>query len=515
MSEKEKAQKAHADRVAIVAQSVQRFYQEKVPFRIYHGSSNSTRATSRQAVVDISSLKHVIHVDQSKKTVLVEPGVPMDALVKHLLRFGLMPAVVPEFPGITAGGAFAGTAAESSSFRYGYFDRTVHFVEMVLGNGDVVDASATENADLFFGSAGSLGTLGITTQLEIQLVECGQYVQVSYVPVSSHAEALDHFSKVGSDVDFIDGLMFSSRHGIVVQGRLVTSQSNKKNCPVVRFTRARDPWFFTHAHAKLRCQPASPPSHRCLTCHWTSQSRVYRQRSTVMTELVPVADFLFRYERGVFWMACYGWAPRFWNRITRFLLDPVFHSRFQYRVVHVVGGTPHIIQDLAIPAQRAGAFVSYLEDEMKIYPLWLCPIKHDARALMHTFAASSSSSSSDQTSSLVNVGVWGSPNYGADYLSGDNFDAFVDQNRALEAMVRHVGGLKWLYACNYYAESEFWSLYDVPRYEALRAKWMADRLPNLWDKVKKSRQDVKVVTLGTLVKAFVVAGLGMDRLQVR
>lgn len=153
----------------------------------------------------------------------------MDELVRRLLRHKLMPAVVPEFPGITAGGAFAGTAAESSSFRYGYFDKTVTSVEMVLGNGDVVHASPVENADLFFGSAGALGTLGITTQVEVQLVACGRFIEVTYTPVTSYAEALRLFEKVGEDVGFVDGIMFSSRHGVVVEGRVV-EKSAIKNC---------------------------------------------------------------------------------------------------------------------------------------------------------------------------------------------------------------------------------------------------------------------------------------------
>jgi FAD/FMN-containing dehydrogenase len=98
--------------------------------------------------VDISGLNHVIAVDANKKTALVEPGVAMDELIEHLLPYSLMPAVVPEFPGITAGGVSAGTAAESSSFRYGYFDKTVSNVEMILGNRDIVHASPTENSDL-------------------------------------------------------------------------------------------------------------------------------------------------------------------------------------------------------------------------------------------------------------------------------------------------------------------------------------------------------------------------------
>jgi delta24-sterol reductase len=498
------AAEAHAVRVANISRSVKTFYEKRVPFRIYHGSSNSTRAVARQEIVDISKLNNVILIDEAKKTALVEPGIAMDELVKQLLPLNLMPAVVPEFPGITAGGAFAGTAAESSSFRFGYFDNTVNNVEMILGNGDVVQASPTENADLFFGSAGALGTLSITTQLEIQLIACGKYVEVTYIPVSSHAAALELFAQAGADIDFIDGIMFSLHHGVVVVGRLSSTAS--KSAPVVQFTRARDPWFFTHAHRKLRCTPAAG-THRCLTCHWTSRSRTYAQTSATLLERVPIADFIFRYERGVFWMAAYGWAPKLWNRATRFFLDPMWHTRFQYCVLHVVGGTPHIIQDLAIPAHRAEALLTYLHDAFKIYPLWLCPIKHDARPPMHTALTATG-----PTSALVNIGVWGSPNYGADFLRAETFDAFVASNRAIERKVAEVGGLKWLYACNYYEEDEFWSVYDRDKYQRLRNEWMADRLPDLWQKVRRSRQDLKEVTLGGFMKGLVYAGLGVDKL---
>ncbi|KAF1841417.1 FAD-binding domain-containing protein [Cucurbitaria berberidis CBS 394.84] len=504
MSKHSAASKAHADRVATISQTVKSFYDQKIPFRIFHGSSNSTRVAARQPIIDISKLNHVIAIDATRKIALVEPGIAMDELVKSLLAHKLLPAVVPEFPGITAGGAFAGTAAESSSFRYGYFDQTVSEVEMILGNGEVVRASPGDNSDLFFGSAGAMGTLGITTQLEIQLISCERFVEVTYRPVASQDEALRHFKRVGNEVDFTDAIMFSNRHGVVVEGKLVKEGDNKS--PITRFTRARDPWYFTHVHKKIRCAPASD-DYCCLTCHWTKKSRVYRQDNSTMTELVPVEDYVFRYERGVFWMAAYGWAPNLWNRCTRFFLDPLWHTRFQYRVVHLVGGTPHIIQDLAIPEQNAEGFLQYLHDDFKIYPLWLCPIKHDSRPPMHT-----AQTNTDPTRNLVNIGVWGSPNYGSDFLRAETFDQFINYNRKIEEKVAEVGGLKWLYACNYYHESEFWKIYDKDEYDQLRLKWKAERLPNVWEKVKRSQQDLKQVTLDQVLKAFLYAGLGIDRL---
>ncbi|ENI08504.1 hypothetical protein COCC4DRAFT_37225, partial [Bipolaris maydis ATCC 48331] len=74
-------------------------------------------------------------MERHTKTALIEPNVPMDVLVQETMKAGLLPPVVMEFPGITVGGGFVGTAGESSSFKYGFFDRTVLSAEVVLADG--------------------------------------------------------------------------------------------------------------------------------------------------------------------------------------------------------------------------------------------------------------------------------------------------------------------------------------------------------------------------------------------
>src|SRR5271155_3046800 len=151
----------HKEALTKISRRVQWFYERKQPFRIYHGSTNSTRQPqyTRQNVIDTSPLSNTIKVDEQTRTALVEPNVPMDRLVQETIKHGLIPPVVMEFPGITVGGGFAGTSGESSSFKHGFFDRTLNYVEIVLANGDVVTCSDTERPDLFRGAAGAVGTL--------------------------------------------------------------------------------------------------------------------------------------------------------------------------------------------------------------------------------------------------------------------------------------------------------------------------------------------------------------------
>ena len=266
----------------------------------------------------------------------------MSTLVRATLVAGYLPLVVPEFPGITAGGAFSGTAAESSSFRHGYFDESVAWIEIVLADGRVLRASAKENEELFYGAAGACGTLGVVTCLGVKLVEVGErkWVEVEYRGVHSFREALGVLDEIGKDaergksddeggaggVDFLDAVMFARDMGVVVTGRLsdgsdritsrgefnvtdgddARSQSSAQpkqpsTLPIQRFSRWQDPWFYHHAHGQV----SHKRNTHCPTCEFVPAGDPGEKSNRI--ELVPIYDYIFRYDRGCFWMGSYGW----------------------------------------------------------------------------------------------------------------------------------------------------------------------------------------------------------------
>ena len=104
--------RTHEQLVSLLASQIHGFYEQEKPFRIYHGSTNSTRTLEfkRSEMIDISQLDHVLSVDSDSRTAWVEPNVPMDKLVAATLKLGLIPEVVMEFPGITVGGGHHGRA---------------------------------------------------------------------------------------------------------------------------------------------------------------------------------------------------------------------------------------------------------------------------------------------------------------------------------------------------------------------------------------------------------------------
>lgn len=447
----------HAKEVKTLSDQVKLFYDRKQCFRIYHGSTNSTRLSQHRPgeIINTSNLSNVLRVDVERKTVLVEPNVPMDELVRATLAYGLLPPVVMEFPGITAGGGFSGTSGESSSFRYGFFENTVVWIEMVLANGVIVTASPDERPDLFYGAASSFGTLGITTLLEIQLVNAKPYVELTYHRISSMAEAISKIEEATNDpsTNYIDGIFYTKDFGVICSGRLVDSPA--PDLPCQKFTRAKDPWFYLHAKKMVISR-------------------------NITTEVVPIVDYLFRYDRGGFWVGMYAFkyfiTP--FNRITRWILDKYMRTRIMYHALHQSGlAKRYIVQDVGVPYHNADKFFEFLEESFSFYPLWLCPLRQPKRSPETSFSLCAQKRP-EAPEMLLNFGVWGPGPTDSDPGS------FVAANRKLEGKVQALGGKKCLYAHAYYTEEEFWEIYDREQYEALRAKYHATYLPSIYDKVK-------------------------------
>ncbi|KAI8948282.1 FAD binding domain protein [Xylaria longipes] len=448
---------AHNQAVSSVSKRLQEFYARREAFRVYHGSTNSTRAVHKDGnkIIDTSRLDHVLAVDKIKKTALVEPNVSMDKLVTAALENGLVPLVVMEFPGITVGGGFSGSAGESSSGRHGPFDSTVNSIEIVIPNGDVVRASKTEKPDLFWGAASAFGTVGIITLLEVQLQDATQYVKLTHYPVRNFSEASQKLQEQVADmsVEFVDGIVFSPSKIVICAGSLVdTLPSGAKPR---RYLGRKDPWFYLDVQKRAK------------------------NSSSAIIDYVPLVDYLFRWDRGGFWVARYAYryflTP--FNRITRYSLDTFMHARVMYHALHKSGlSDTYIIQDVGVPFDAVEAFYEWLHEALHIYPLWLCPIRvrrysPDAAHGLHADFADART-----PEVMLNFGVWGP--------GPRDYDALVRLNRRIEHKVHELGGNKTLYAQAYYTEDEFWKSYNKPAYDAVRTKYHADHLPSVYDKVK-------------------------------
>ncbi|KAF5710921.1 24-dehydrocholesterol reductase [Fusarium mundagurra] len=476
--------------VGNIAAKIRDFYKLRQPYRVFHGSSSTTRSRhgSHTNVIDISMLSQVISVDTTQRTCLVEPNVPMDRLIEATIPYGLIPPVVMEFPGITAGGGFAGTSGESSSFRHGFFNETVDFVEMILGNGDIIRASREEHEDLFHGAAGAAGTLGMTTLIQVRLVKAKQFVKTTYHRVDSVTSGIATTKQCCEKVyvDYVDGILYSNDHGVVITGELTNTKP--ADYPIKTFSNAGDPWFYLHVKHQAESLPPL----------------------AAVTEYIPLGEYLFRYDRAAFWVGRQGYTyfkivP--FNRFFRWLLDDYSHTRTLYHALHASRiSNQFVVQDLALPYDTAEAFIDWVESELGIWPLWLCPLKGCRTPSFHPVTKDSSDidAGSNTSQPMLNIGVWG--------WGPSEPEKFKAKNQALERKLVELGGRKWLYAHTYYTEEHFWEMYDRPWYQRLRERYFATTLPSIYDKVKTrdldaSGKDDKGWGLGALLNKWPIGGI--------
>ncbi|KAF1841437.1 FAD-binding domain-containing protein [Cucurbitaria berberidis CBS 394.84] len=458
----------HDDIVRELAQKVAEYHASHIPFRINHGSTNSTRRRDPSVPqLNIAHLNHILDIDTTANTVLVEPNVPLDALVLKTLKKQLVPLVVMEFPGITVGGGFSGASGESTGWKEGLFDCTVQEIEIILGNGKIMHAiKGGENSDLFNSARCSLGTMGVVTLLKVQLTQAQGAVRLSYQHTSSTEDTINRLAELcnheNTGFDFIEGLQYNENEGVIILGQHVcATAATVKDLPRQRFDRAIDPWFYMHARG-------------------TTDSHI---------EIVPIQSYLFRHNRGAFWsgevfLKYYG-LPN--TRFVRWLFDPIMTARAIYKAMLAADSADGaIIQDLLLPVDTSNAFTEYVAEELKIWPLWICPIRKKAAdgnvwgwPFYQTRKQTTVGDPSIRGELILNFGVWGPT---------DPTPSVVRKtNRDLEQKLRELRGMKVPYAANFYTEQEFWDLYDYKEYERLRKKWHAEALPDMYDKVRRKQ----------------------------
>jgi delta24-sterol reductase len=411
---------------------------------IHHGRTGHTlRAFTYKAQrpsLDFSQFNACVSVDVDKQVAYVEPGMRMDTFVDHVLSLGLRPKVVPEFKAITVGGAIQGLAGESSSFQYGFFHHACLAYEVLLGQGEVVVASPTENADLFFALPGSYGSLGVITLVTISLLPAKPYVLLQYQKTSAHAPC-----SWQPQTDYRDAMITDDQTAIVVNG--YERDQRESGVPLHRARHWFSPWYYSHVLASL-------------------------QRKTAYAEIMPVRDYFFRYDRGAFWMVNLKLSHTLLNRVLwgaqltsermyqRTLTKTPLHTRERHKVV----------QDIMVPQARLASTLQYLQQHIEIYPLWILPM-HNPCVEEELFAFPANGQP------YVNIGVYGIPTQ-----SGD----LIERQIALDQYLAGIQGRRVLHAQSYCSRALFWQIYDEARYNRLRHTYHAQgRFIDIYEKVSE------------------------------
>jgi FAD/FMN-containing dehydrogenase len=388
--------------------------------------------------VDVDGLRHILSIDTEKCLATVEGQVTMGELCRATLAHGLLPRVVPEFRSFTVAGLINGEGLQSSSHRFGVFTHNLAAVELLLGNGEVVTASAAGHAELFDSIASSLGTLGIVTAAVIKLMPAQPYVRSSYRHFRRLDEYLAALEQAVERSTFLEGLVFGPHAYTIVESDLVPDPAG---LPVFRPDAEGAPYYYQHVRRARR------------------------------PDVLDTLSYLHRSERGMWWAVehAVGFPLLTGTRWGRRLVDRevagVFAAHgFRDRSLSVMERERCLVnQDMGVRRERLGEGIRWVQQNLGVYPIWNCPIKLPARD-QERFG----------TTHLVDIGIYGEPSV-SDYRH-------ISAMRALQRFV----DLPSIWGVCYLTRDELRAAGTIgfEAYDKLRARYGADcAFPHIFEKV--------------------------------
>jgi len=431
------------------------------------------------AMVEMDTLMQEIYRQQQAKH-----SVPTDTF-KQIQLDGwfetlYVPAVVPEFRGLSVAGLVAGAGLESSSFRFGGFaegSQVIH-MEGITPQGKPWSCDSGDS-DARRAVLGTLGSCLYTTRITLQLVPAWPLVKSSgqsSCKTSSYKTPMVELKirrvtvfelipaiqqTLLEPVDYIEAVVLNRLISVIVTGKRVgLSRNQLAAASLVSFSQPADHYYISYLQ-------------RCAST------------SAITTAYTPMSSYLFRWDRLAFWCGFEAYSdlqslslPISSNsRTARSVLDPIMSSRELYKLLHATDDQDWILQDFYVPINRLGEFLDKLmhgKDALGVFPMWLCPIKTSNAPFMPSCL---------DGDMAVNVGVYGIPQRLCHGLSDEalqsvNTEAWI---RRLEEMCMELGGRKMLHARSVLS---IWHMYDEHAYKQLKLKFDPDgRLTDLHAKL--------------------------------
>lgn len=139
-----------------------------------HCFNNIADSPSNQ--ISTKKLNKFLSIDEEKLTVTVESGARYGDFAQELTDKGYALHNLASLPHISVAGACA-TATHGSGVKNGNLATAAVGLEIVRGNGDIVQLSKTKDGDMFNGAVVGLGALGIVTKITLAIEKAYQVRQ--------------------------------------------------------------------------------------------------------------------------------------------------------------------------------------------------------------------------------------------------------------------------------------------------------------------------------------------------
>ncbi len=125
-------------------------------------------ATEKALFLDMRAFDRVLALDVEARTIRVETGITWRKIQEEIDRHGLAVKVMQSYANFTVGGSLS-VNGHGRYVGQGSLMGTVRAIRIVLADGSLVQASRTENPELFRGAIGGYGALGVIVEATLDL----------------------------------------------------------------------------------------------------------------------------------------------------------------------------------------------------------------------------------------------------------------------------------------------------------------------------------------------------------
>ncbi len=400
-------------------------------------------------LVDLSEFDKPLYFDEQEQTLEVEGLATHEAIVDFLLPHGYAPLVTPELKHITIGGATVGIGIETNCFRYGLVHDAHLEIEVMLLDGRIVVATATnEYADLFRTLPNSYGSLGYILRVKMKVRKVKPYVMLTTEKMDSTEKLLAAMKKATEDpsVDYVENIAYSKTD-------LYCTVGKETNTP-----------------GKITSIFGS--------------TVFFREISKPGTIYLTLKDYLFRYDPEWFW--AFPETP--WYNFLRMVMPKRFRTSAYYAKVvakrHIkrkaAGGTnwqdaeeEKLIQDWELPWRNAQQFYDYYMDtiDLRGKPILTMPVMTKSNPTSYPL---------EKDGLYLNFGSY----FFVAKKPGTEPYHFT---KILDTLCYKIGGLKILYSSSFTPEAEFKRIHNDAGYMQVKKKYDPKLLaPTLYEKVVKA-----------------------------
>ena len=119
-------------------------------------------------LINLSKLNRILSLDADSHLVTIEAGVTINQLNAYLHAHGLAVHNLGHIGYQTFSGAIS-TGTHGSGFKFGVLASHVTRFSIVDGSGSVIEASETDNSDIYHAGLLGLGALGIITDITLHV----------------------------------------------------------------------------------------------------------------------------------------------------------------------------------------------------------------------------------------------------------------------------------------------------------------------------------------------------------